>query len=400
MSSAGGSDRPGAPLPARVNVLIVGGGIQGLSVAYDLARLGERNVLVLDAGYFQGGASGRNGTLIRGGFVSDAWTALFALTNRRWIELSRRLRRNVMFSRRGYLMVAEKPATAERFDAALCTHRSHGVKSRRVTRRDLASIAPALAADRVLDAIYLPEGGVAPHHAAMDGYLAACHEAGVEVRYATPVSRLLVAGSRVEGAMAGCPESSREIRADRVVIAAGAQSVAVGRMAGIDLAGFPMRIEAMALEPVRNVLRPAVALIDRLCYLGQTARGEIVGGAEVPERPKASLACDLPVMTATARAYRDMFPRFAQLRILRHWAGMIHATPDFGPLIGAHPSLANLWITAGWSYGFAAAPATGELLARAIVTGALDRRLEPFAVDRFDRNAPVREAGIVLAPSS
>jgi sarcosine oxidase, subunit beta len=400
MSGAGGSGRPESPLPTRVNVLIVGGGIQGLSVAYNLAQLGERNVLVLDAGYFQGGASGRNGTLIRGGFVSDAWTALFALTNRRWIELSRRLRRNVMYSRRGYLMVAEQPATAERFDAALSTHRAHGVKSRRVTRSELASIAPALAADRVLDAIYLPEGGVAPHHAAMDGYLAACREAGVEIRYSTPVSHLVVAGSRVEGAMVGCPGSSREIRAACVVIAAGAQSVAVGRMAGVELSGFPMRIEAMALEPARNVLRPAVALIDRLCYLGQTARGEIVGGAEVPEQPTASLACDLPAMTATARAYRDMFPCFGQLRILRHWAGMIHATPDFGPLIGTHPSLENLWITAGWSYGFAAAPATGELLARAIHTGALDHRIAPFAVDRFERNAPVREAGIVLAPTS
>src|ERR1700689_3539114 len=120
MSSAGGGDRPGAPL--RVNVLIVGGGIQGLSVAYNLARLGERNVVVLDAGYFQGGASGRNGTLIRGGFMSDAWTGLFALANRRWIELSKRLQRNVIFSRRAYLMVAEKPETAASFEPALLMH--------------------------------------------------------------------------------------------------------------------------------------------------------------------------------------------------------------------------------------------------------------------------------------
>src|SRR6202789_335029 len=195
-------------LPSSADIVIVGGGIQGLALAYNLSELGVGRIVIVDAGYFQGGASGRNGTLIRGGFVSDAWTALFALTNRRWIELSRRLRRNVMFSRRGYLMVAEKPATAERFDAALCTHRSHGVKSRRVTRRELARIAPALAADRVLDAIYLPEGGVAPHHAAMDGYLAACREAGVAIRYSTPVSRFLVAGSRVEGVTAGSAESA------------------------------------------------------------------------------------------------------------------------------------------------------------------------------------------------
>jgi sarcosine oxidase subunit beta len=70
-------------LPAKARVVVIGGGIQGLSVAYNLARLGERNVVVLDAGYFQGGASGRNGTLIRGGFISYAWTALFALSNRR-----------------------------------------------------------------------------------------------------------------------------------------------------------------------------------------------------------------------------------------------------------------------------------------------------------------------------
>jgi len=102
-------------------------------------------------------------------------------------------------------------------------------------------------------------------------------------------------------------------------------------------------------------------------------------------------------MGATARAYCDMLPCLAKLRILRHWAGMLHITPDFGPLIGAHPSLANLWVTGGWSYGYAAAPAAGELLAGAIVNGVLDPRIQPFALDRFARNRPIREGGIVLA---
>jgi sarcosine oxidase, subunit beta len=83
-------------LPSSADIVIVGGGIQGLALAYNLSELGVGRIVVVDAGYFQGGASGRNGTLIRGGFMSDAWTALFALANRRWIELSRRLKRNVM----------------------------------------------------------------------------------------------------------------------------------------------------------------------------------------------------------------------------------------------------------------------------------------------------------------
>ena len=393
------------PLPRRAAIVVIGGGIQGLSVAYNLAVLGERDVIVLDAGYFQGGASGRNGTLIRGGFMSNEWTGLFALANRRWIELSRRLGRNVMFSPRGYLLVAEKPATAANFDAALATHRAHAVRSQRATQSDLAVLAPALDRSRVLDAIYLRDGGVAPHHAAMDAYHRACTNAGVRIRYQSPVSRILTRGARVVGVVGDAnghvggdgAGDGFEIEADAVVLAAGAYGNAVAKLAGALLPGFPMRIEAMVLEPTRAVLRPAIAFIDRLCYLAQTARGEIVGGAEVPERPIESLVCDLPVMTATARVYRDLLPCLAKLRILRHWAGMLHATPDFGPLIGAHPSFANLWVTGGWSYGFAAAPAAGELLAKAILEGVLDPRIAPFALNRFAENRPIHEGSIVLA---
>jgi sarcosine oxidase subunit beta len=380
-------------LPNRAAIVVIGAGIQGLSIAYNLASRGERDVLVLDSGYFQGGASGRNGTMIRGGFSSDEWTSLFSLANRRWIELSSRLRRNVMFSRRGYLLVAESAPTADQFDNSLRVHRRHDVRSRRVTRVELEALAPALDASKVADALYLPDGGVAPHHAAMQGYLLACRHAGVAVHYLKPVTRILQSGSNIEG-VGG---DGFEIKAAAVVIAAGAYSNAVARLAGVELPGFPMRIETMVLEPTRMVLRPGLALIDRLCYVAQTARGEIIGGAEIPERPKHTLACDLPAMAATAKVYRDMLPSLAQLRILRHWAGMIHATPDFGPLIGTHPNYQNLWISAGWSYGFASAPAVGELLAKAILTGDIDSRIAPFAIDRFERGASVREGGIVLA---
>src|ERR1700689_3243815 len=172
----------GGALPKRAAIVVIGGGIQGLSVAYNLAALGERDVVVLDAGYFQGGASGRNGTLIRGGFMSNEWTGLFALANRRWMELSRRLGRNVMFSPRGYLLLAEKSATAASFDTALAVQRAHGVRSHRAAPRELAALVPALDRSRVLDAIYLRDGGLAPHHAAMDAYHRACTAAGVRIR--------------------------------------------------------------------------------------------------------------------------------------------------------------------------------------------------------------------------
>jgi sarcosine oxidase subunit beta len=380
-------------LPTRTSVLIIGGGIQGLSIAYNLAARGERHVVVLDAGYFQGGSSGRNGTMIRGGFMSEAWTSLFALANRRWIELSRRLRRNVMFSRRGYLLIAEEERTAGRFEGAIDVHRRLGVRSRRVNLQELANLAPAIRQDTVRDAIYLPDGGVAPHQAAMMAYLEAARELGVQVRYQTPVTGI----SRRGGEVTCVSGEGFEIDCEQIVIAAGAATNTVAGLLGADVPAHPLRIEAMALEPVRPILRPGVAFIDRLCYVSQTARGEIVGGTEVPESPHHTLASDLPSIAANARVYCDMLPCLANLRILRQWAGFLHVTPDFGPLIGLLPSFSNVWVSAGWCYGYAAAPAVGELLSEAIAGDGVDGRLAPFALDRFARNQPVVEGGIVVA---
>jgi sarcosine oxidase subunit beta len=77
---------------------------------------------------------------------------------------------------------------------------------------------------------------------------------------------------------------------------------------------------------------------------------------------------------------------------------MLHITPDFAPMMGEHPEVGGLWISAGWSYGWAGGPGAGVLLAKAIATGEVDARIKPFSVDRFDRDRPVPDAAIVLAP--
>lgn len=376
------------------SVVIIGGGIQGLAIAFNLAQRGVRDVRVLDAGYFQSGASGRNGTLIRGGFGSQEWTGLFAHSNRLWAGLSATLGENVMFTPRGYLILAQKPETRARFDDMIEVHRRNGLDSRLLSPREVKELEPAIDETVILGAIHLAGGGAAPHHAAMKGYLAASRRLGVTVEYQHPVRAIERHGRRISTVVT----PGERIACETVVIAGGAYSPAIGELAGADIPGFPVRIEAMALEPVRPVIRSAVALPDRLCYMHQTARGEIVGGAEVAEKPQVTLQTDLCALAATAAAYAEVFPALGALRILRHWAGMLHATPDWGPLLGPHPDIDNLWLSAGWSYGFAGAPAAGDLLAEAIVSGDIDPRMAPFAVDRFRRNQPVAEGAIVLAP--
>jgi sarcosine oxidase subunit beta len=375
------------------NIVIVGGGIQGLLLAFNLADRGQKDIVVLDAGYWQGGASGRNGTLVRGGFSSTEWTRFFEHSVDQWRGLSRRLGHNVMYTRRGYPIVAESERSSAVLDTALQTHRECGVSSERLSRPRMAQVLPAADQTRIVDMIHLADGGTAPHHAAMKGALTACRKKGVDLRYGTEVTDFERQNGRISAVVCG----DTRIDADLVVIAAGAHSTDLATMAGVVLDAQPFRIEAMASEPVRPMIGPAVALIDRLTYVHQTARGEIVGGSELAgESAKRNIISTEYVMPRYARHMVDMLPGIARMRILRQWGGMLHPAPDGGPLLGAHPDLESLWFSAGWTYGIAGAPGAADLLAKAIVTGEIDERMRPFAVDRFRRGKPVMEASAVI----
>lgn len=380
-------------LPQSASTVIIGGGIQGLSAAFNLAEMGQSGITVLDAGYWQGGASGRNGTLIRPGFSSQAWCELFKLTVDEWASWSRRLGENVMFTRRGYSVVAEKEETAAALEEGMRLHGSLGIRSRLLRPDEIDELLPAINRSRVRAVQHQPDGGVAPHHAAMKGLRAYCERKGVALHYRSRVTGIERTGGRVSAVHVG----QHRIAAETVLCCAGADNPDIAALAGVELDGFGMKIEAMALEPVRPLIRPALALIDSLAYFHQTTRGEVVGGTEVPERPRKSLRVDVPVMAEMARVYLEMFPRLAPARILRHWAGQIHASTDYAPLLGEHPDLADLWFSAGWSYGYAGAPAAGRLVAQAIGKGQVDRRMVPFALDRFRTTGPIAEAAIVLS---
>ena len=246
------------PLPNRASTVIVGGGIQGIASAFNLACLGQTGILVLDTGYWQGGASGRNGTLIRGGFGSEAWTELFHFSNQCWLELSKTLGHNMMFSRRGYSMVAETEKTADMLSENMALYARIGVKADLLSGRRMAEHLPAIRHESVTNCVHLQDGGVAPHHTAMKAFCAACREKGVDIRYRSKVTGIGSTNGRDSAVLVG----DQRISAETVLIAAGGFNNAVAEMAGVSLPGHSMRIKAMALEPIRPLIGPGLALID------------------------------------------------------------------------------------------------------------------------------------------
>lgn len=382
------------PPAGRYDVVIVGAGVQGLALAYELCRRGAGRVAVLDRGWPGGGASGRNGEMIRSVFASTEWTRLFQHSLRRWAGLSRELDYNVLFNSGGYLVLAstDDELLACRRNAA--THARLGVRSEVLdagaVRRLIPEVNPGLAAGGLLQ----PDAGFAHHDAVVWAYLRAATRLGAAVFAGVEAHSLLTSGGRVSGVRT----SQGAIAADVVVNAAGASAADLNLTARLELPLVRSRLEMIVTESVRPFLGCAVASGHLLGYCHQTARGEFVGGTERPHVDQTdSLNATYEQLRDMAAKWVRLFPVLGGVRLLRHWAGVVSQAPDLAPVLGAAPGVAGLFLTIGWVYGFMGAPGAADLLAEQIVTGRVPPELAPFSAQRLLDGQLISESSLVVA---
>ncbi|MFD1827062.1 NAD(P)/FAD-dependent oxidoreductase [Mumia zhuanghuii] len=384
--------RAGDP-DASYDVVVIGAGIQGLSTAYELAKRGVKRIAVLDRAWPGGGASGRNGELIRSIFSSPEWVGLFDLSLTRWHQLSAELEMNVLFSSSGYLVLAstdEQWANCERDHAY---HRSEGVDSDLLSQADVLALVPALNPDVVRGGVVQPSGGFAHHDAVNWAYLKAGARRGVEVYCDLTVTGLTTAAGRVTGVQT----SRGPIAAGLVLNAAGGNALDVNAWAGITLPMVTSRLEMLVTEPLAPFLRQGLAALALLGYCHQTARGEFVGGTErhhVDESRSQNSTWDLLADMATK--WVTLFPLLSGARLLRNWAGTVTQAADLAPVIGSVPDVEGYVMTCGWVYGFMGAPGASTLLAEEIVTGTPSPVLAPFSPRRLTEGRMIAESSLVV----
>jgi sarcosine oxidase subunit beta len=382
------------PLRSGYDAVIAGGGIQGIALAYELAKRGMRDVAVLEASWPGSGASGRNGEMIRSAFASEEWCRLFDHSLRKWHGLSAELDFNTLFTPAGYAVLAATEAEAQGLRSQLPRHRELGLHTRWLDGDEARELMPAVSPELMTGALWQEDGGFAHHDAVLWGYARAAARAGVEIHAFTPVEDVTVRGGRVEGVTVA---GGRQIATPLVVDAAGGFAREVAAMAGVDLPTQRMLLEILVTESVQPFVRPAVASLALLGYCHQTSRGEFVGGTEF----KAHNPADRSVVTL--EGLRDMaskwvrlFPALAGVRVVRHWSGVVDHTPDLAPVLGPVPEVEGLVLDCGWMYGFVGAPGTADLLARWIVDGEPDPILEPFGVQRLHDGRLIHEGATVV----
>jgi sarcosine oxidase subunit beta len=140
------------------------------------------------------------------------------------------------------------------------------------------------------------------------------------------------------------------------------------------------------------VLDHLVSSFDPIIYVSQTQRGELVVGAEIEPYASYSTSSTFGFLSRAASRCITMLPFMAGARVMRQWTGVCDMTPDSSPIMGRTP-IPSLLVSAGWgTWGFKAAPIGGLTMAELIATDRTPPLIEPFGLDRFERDRMVADA--------
>ncbi|WGX95828.1 FAD-binding oxidoreductase [Nocardioides sp. L-11A] len=365
------------------DVVIVGGGIVGLSIALSLAESGLM-VTVLDKDVPGHAASSRNGGGVRQQGRALPELALAGQAIAAWPEWGDRLGGPTGYRRTGHLVVAANPAELRGLEERRAAEVTHGLETAIVDEAAVAELAPGLAPGHVGGKLCATDGMALPA-VVMQTMRVAALRAGIDLRGHAEVIGLRLNGRSVTGVdLAG----GRSVSAGLVVNAAGPWAPALAAMAGVYLPIAPSRLHMFRTVPLDQTFASVwVARASMDLNACQWEDGSVLfGGATRPDPTQWTF--DLaphPAFVADARAKAaEVAPMLASAALARRWTGIREFTPDLLPLIGHPDDVEGLLTCAGFSgHGFALGPVIGDLVAAWIRSGEQPSALAPFAPSRF-----------------
>jgi sarcosine oxidase, subunit beta len=368
-------------VPERAEIVIVGGGVMGLAIAYYLARHGLDDVVVIERGYLAEGASGRNG-----GGVRQQWsTEINIRLMQESVELCRRFAVdvgvNVWFRQGGYLFLARSAKELQRLEKNIAIQNKCGVKTRMLDPEGARDIVPEIDLTGIVGAAYNASDGILFPWPFLWGYARQSAAHGVRIFTQTPVVAL---AARAGGGF-DVTTSRGTIRARRVVNATGAWSPQLAKLIDVDIPTYPIRHEICSSEPLKPFLKPMVSELASGLYCSQSMRGEIVGGVTLPGHGSTyAMGSTLEFLATYARRLARLMPILGDIKILRQWAGPYDQSPDGNPIVGAAPGHPDFFLACGFvGHGFMMAPIVGKLYGEWLTGGTKHEIFERYTLDRF-----------------
>ena len=380
---------------ASYEVVIVGGGLHGLSTAYYLAKNhGLTNIAVVEKGWIGNGNGVRNTTIIRSNYLWDESAAMYEHALQLWEGWTDELDYEILFSQRGVLNLAHNLGDERESIRRVNANRLNGVDAEWLDADGVKEFCPIIdisedARYPVIGATLQRRGGIARHDAVIFALGRACDALGVDIIQGCEVTDIDVTDGRVTGLQT----SRGRISADKVGLVAAGRSSLLSAMAGFDLPIQSHPLQALVSEVYEQVLNCVVMSNAVHVYLSQAHKGELVMGAGIDAFNSYAQRGGLHVIEEQMSAGMQLFPMFSRARVLRTWGGIVDTTPDASPIVGLTP-VDNLFVNCGWGTGgFKATPGSGYVMAHTIATGEPHDLNRPFSLTRFETGELIDEHG-------
>ncbi|PWW25039.1 glycine/D-amino acid oxidase-like deaminating enzyme [Geodermatophilus normandii] len=370
--------RSSRQVPASASVVVVGGGVVGLATAYELARAGVPDVVLLDRDALGAGSTCKAAGGVRAMFSDPVNVALGARSLETFRDFPARFGQEIDFAPVGYLFLLSTPQAVADFEAAVAVQNSLGVPSRMLDVAEATRLSPLADPEGLLAAAFSPTDGHCTPESVVLGYASAARRAGATLLPQCAATGIDVDGGRVTAVHT----AAGTIRTDTVVCAAGAWSAEVGAWAGVDLPVSPLRRQVLVTEPVPGLdpHTPFTIDFDTSFYFHREGRGLLMGMSDPDETPGFRLTRSDAWLPRLAAAIERRAPALAGVGVAGGWAGLYEMTPDHNALIGRAAGVEGFLYATGFSgHGFLMGPAVGEVV-RDLVLG-----VEPFVdVSVFD----------------
>jgi len=384
--------------PKTADVVVVGGGVMGASIAYHLARKGCENVVLLERHpLFGQEATGKCAGGIRYQFATEINIRLSLLSLPMLDRFEDELGQAIDRRRCGYLFLLTREEDVRAFRANVALQHRLGVMTEWLTGDQARARLPLMRLDDVLAATWHASDGLADPNGVVQGYVAGARRLGARCLIKTEVTGIRVDASR--GRVRGVQTSAGEIATPVVVNAAGPWAAQIGAMAGVEMPVVPVRRQIFVTTPVPQLPPDFPFVIDfaRNLYLHREGPGVLTGMSNLNEPPGFDQRVDPEWELDHIDAVMARMPLLEEVGISSRWAGLYEVSPDAHPILGKAPDVDGFYCINGFSgHGLMHAPACGLLLAEEILDGkAHTLDITSLSLGRFREGKLILEYNVV-----
>jgi sarcosine oxidase subunit beta len=378
-------------LPDKADVVVIGGGIIGVSVAYYLALKGVPQVLLLERGMMGQGSTGKCAGGIRSQFSTEINVKFSLLSRSVFDSFEENFQVNPEFRRVGYLFLASQEGQWAQLRRNAQLLEAHGVAPELLEPDEISRKWPFLEVHDLLGGSYSPDDGYAGPYEVLQGFAKGARSLGARLAEGVEVKSIRVSGGRVLGVQTS---QGRLVATEQVVNAAGPQAGLVASMAGLDLPVKPYRRQLFFTDPFPHLPEQFPLTIDLELgwYMRREGKGLLLSGPQDQESSfNENVDFDSKEWTAERSLHRC--PVLEKARIARGWAGLYEVSPDHHAIIGEFPELKGFLCVNGFSgHGFQHSPAAGMVAAEFIVDGkASSIDIHPLRPTRFREGDLIHE---------